>query len=180
MAEAKKPKATKKTAHPRKASSARVKKETRPKVLPEVADATPKQESVREAKSSGYLYAVGRRKTSTVQVRLFREGSGKITVNEKPYTQYFPTLDMQKTVLGPLVAVGYEKKVNVEARARGGGIHSQAEALRHAIARSLLLFSSDLRTVLKKNGFLTRDPRMKERKKPGLKRARRAPQWQKR
>jgi small subunit ribosomal protein S9 len=125
------------------------------------------------------LYAVGRRKTSVAQV-LLSEGTGTITVNLLPLENYFSTMDLQTIVLSPLRSLGLEKGVNIRVKVHGGGIHSQAESVRHAISRSLLQFNPESRKVLKKQGFLRRDPRVKERKKPGLKRARRAPQFSKR
>lgn len=125
------------------------------------------------------FYAVGKRKTAVAQI-LLTEGNGTLTLNKLPFESYFQTQDLQHIVLQPLVTLGVEKQVNVKGKIHGGGIHAQAEALRHAISRSLLTYNPESRRVLKKQGFLTRDPRVKERKKPGLKRARRAPQFSKR
>ncbi|OGE84282.1 MAG: 30S ribosomal protein S9 [Candidatus Doudnabacteria bacterium RIFCSPHIGHO2_01_FULL_49_9] len=127
-----------------------------------------------------YHFAVGRRKTATASVKLFVDGAGEITVNERPFQQYFPTLSLQKMALDPLVALGLEKKVKVLVNTSGGGVSGQAKAMSLGIARAMLLVEPNHRLVLKKAGFLSRDARKKERKKPGLKRARRAPQWQKR
>jgi len=127
-----------------------------------------------------YLYAVGRRKKAVARVRLFKKGEGTITVNEKPYTVYFPTAELQNLIKQPLEAVGKLSEFNISIKTAGGGIHGQAEASRHGIARVLVLFEKDFRQVMKPHGFMKRDPRRKERKKPGLKRARRAPQWAKR
>ena len=127
-----------------------------------------------------YLYAVGRRKKSIARVRLYKNGEGKITVNDKAYDTYFPTLELKQLILQPLEAVGKVKDFNFSIRVAGGGNHGQAEAARHGIARALLVFDKDLRATLKPLGYLRRDPRRKERKKPGLKRARRGPQWAKR
>lgn len=126
-----------------------------------------------------YLEAIGRRKTSTARVRLSVSGEKEILINDKPFQVYFPTLELQGTVLAPLNIMNVDK-FRILVRVKGGGIHSQSEAVRHGIARALLLFNYDFRKRLKKAGFLTRDPRMRERKKFGLKRARRAPQWRKR
>lgn len=129
--------------------------------------------------SGKYIFAVGRRKTSTAKVRVY-EGGGNVTVNEKPVKDYFGWLPWQKQVMAPLTVVGAEKNFDVVAKVLGGGLHSQAEAVSHGIARALVLKDETYKKVLRTNGLLTRDPRMKERKKPGLKRARRAPQWSKR
>jgi small subunit ribosomal protein S9 len=125
------------------------------------------------------FYAVGRRKTSVAQV-LVSVGNGTITINKLPLEGYFQTLDLQTIVKHPMVSIGVDKNLNVKTKVSGGGIHSQAEAVRHAISRALLGYNPESRRTLKKLGFLTRDPRVKERKKPGLKRARRAPQFSKR
>jgi small subunit ribosomal protein S9 len=125
------------------------------------------------------FYGVGRRKTAVAQI-LVSVGNGTITLNQLPFENYFQTADLQQIAKQPLVALGLEKEINVKGKIHGGGIHSQAEALRHAIARCLIIFNPESRRTLKKLGFLTRDPRVKERKKPGLKRARRAPQFSKR
>jgi len=132
------------------------------------------------AKSSKiYIEAVGRRKTSVARVRLFPKGEG-ITVNERPYKTYFPTEEMQKIAEDAFRKTRPETRFMVSARIMGGGIHAQAEALRHGISRALTKFDGELRDKLKKAGFLRRDSRMKERRKFGLKKARRAPQWAKR
>ena len=126
-----------------------------------------------------HFYAVGRRKTSVSQV-LVSAGNGEIKINKLPFEGYFQTADLQQIVMHPLVSIGLDKQINVKAKVHGGGIHSQAESMRHAISRSLIAMNPESRRTLKKLGFLTRDPRVKERKKPGLKRARRAPQFSKR
>ncbi len=125
------------------------------------------------------FYAVGKRKTSVAQA-LMSQGTGEIKVNELPLEGYFQTADLQQIVKHPMTSIGVDKQLNIRAKLHGGGIHSQAEALRHAISRTLIAFNPESRRTLKKLGFLTRDPRVKERKKPGLKRARRAPQFSKR
>lgn len=126
-----------------------------------------------------YFEAVGRRKTSTARVRMFTK-AGDFTVNNKAYAEYFPTLDLQKDVEDALKKMKLWGRFRVSAKVTGGGTHSQAEAVRHALSRCLVKFNPDFRKRLKRAGFLKRDPRMKERKKFGLKKARRAPQWQKR
>ncbi|HBB56561.1 TPA: 30S ribosomal protein S9 [Patescibacteria group bacterium] len=127
-----------------------------------------------------YFEAVGRRKTSVARVRLFGKEKGKITVNERAFEEYFPTKELQGAVLEAFDKAGLSGKFAATVKINGGGIHSQAEALRHAISRALLKFDIQTRSTLKKAGLLTRDPRAKERRKFGLKKARKAPQWSKR
>lgn len=127
-----------------------------------------------------YFFAIGRRKTARAKVKFFPEGSGQITVNGREFGAYFPTFSLQKMATAPLAAMGMEKKVNLVIDAKGGGSSAQAVAMNLGIARAILKADPETRSVLKKQGFLRRDPRKKERKKPGLKRARRAPQWAKR
>ena len=124
--------------------------------------------------------ATGRRKSSVARVRLI-PGNGNITVNKKPLDEYFGAKEIVKReVKRPFMVAGCEGKFDVVATVNGGGFTGQAGALRHGISRALLEADADYRPVLKKAGFLTRDPRMKERKKYGLKAARRAPQFSKR
>ncbi|MEK7541804.1 MAG: 30S ribosomal protein S9 [Patescibacteria group bacterium] len=130
-------------------------------------------------KPERYFEAVGRRKTAVARVRVFTR-AGSFTVNGMAYEQYFPTREMQKIAEDPLKTMKLWGRFRVSAVASGGGIHGQSEAIRHGLARCLVAFNPDFRKRLKRAGFLTRDPRMKERKKFGLKKARRAPQWQKR
>lgn len=128
-----------------------------------------------------FFQAVGRRKTASATVKIFPKSKEKIfLINKKPIEKYFPLFEQQKTVFSPLELLGLEKKFKILAEVKGGGPNAQAEAIRHAISRTLVLYNPDFRKKLKKAGFLKRDPRAKERKKFGLKRARRAPQWQKR
>lgn len=126
-----------------------------------------------------YVEGVGRRKTSIARVRLVHDGTG-IAINEKDYRDYFPTQEMHSIVEAALKVMNLSGEMKVTANVEGGGIHSQAEAVRHGIARALVEFNAEFRQQLRKAGFLTRDPRMKERRKFGLKKARRAPQWSKR
>lgn len=114
------------------------------------------------------------------KVKLYTEGSGAFSVNGRNLDKYFPGVYLQKAATDPLALTGLLKKVDVEAKAQGGGILAQAQAVSLGAARALVKFNSEFKLVLKKQGLLTRDAREKERKKPGLKRARRAPQWQKR
>ncbi|MFA6474629.1 MAG: 30S ribosomal protein S9 [Patescibacteria group bacterium] len=126
-----------------------------------------------------YLYAVGRRKTAVARVRLLKKGDGEITVNDKPVADYFPAT-LLKDIKSPLSHYGDAKTISISAKVQGGGKAAQAIAMRLGIARLLLTIDESLRKNLRTAGFLTRDSRKKERKKPGLKRARRAPQWSKR
>lgn len=139
----------------------------------------------KDLKSKQYYEAVGRRKKSVARVRLFTcppfEGDiGKIKVNEKEYTDFFSTYDLQKAVSSPLRKMKSLNRFEATVKVNGGGIRGQAEAVRHGLARALVEFNSDFSKKLKRAGYLRRDPRRKERKKPGLKKARRAPQWRKR
>lgn len=126
-----------------------------------------------------YHYASGKRKTAIARVRLFPEGSGDVRVNGKSLKQYFAGTQIENT-LAPLVIIDRKTAYDVEATVLGGGKCAQSDALRHGISRALLLVNPDWRSDLKRAGFLRRDARIKERKKPGLKRARRAPQFSKR
>lgn len=128
-----------------------------------------------------YFEAVGRRKTSVARVRIYPDRAPfEIAVNQKPYEEYFPTFELRSIVESPVSKTNIPKKFSVSVRVFGGGIHSQAEAVRHGISRVLEKIDPQLRKVLKPFGYLKRDPRMKERRKFGLKKARRAPQWAKR
>ena len=127
-----------------------------------------------------YLYGTGRRKSSVARVHLCPTGTGSLTINGRDIAGYFGLDTLKMVVRQPLEATGNEGKMDIVATVTGGGVSGQAGALRHGIARALLLASEDYRPILKKAGFLTRDPRMKERKKYGLKAARRAPQFSKR
>ncbi len=127
-----------------------------------------------------YIEAVGRRKKAIARVRLFEKGKGEITVNEKSVGDFFPIFEHQEMLRQPFEAVGQEGKFDVSVKVKGGGISGQAESVRLGIARALIKLDPELRTSLKKLGYLKRDPRVRERKKPGLKAARRAPQWSKR
>jgi len=130
-------------------------------------------------KKEKFFEAIGRRKTAVARVRLIKGDKG-ISINDKLLEKYFPTQELQQIVVAPLKKLNCFDDFKVIARIKGGGVHAQAEALRHGIARALLLFDQNFRKPLKGAGFLTRDARMRERKKFGLKRARRAPQWRKR
>ncbi len=130
--------------------------------------------------SDRYFNGTGRRKTAIARVRLYTKGDKGMTVNGMDFKKYFPTDVLQKLVLGSLDRMKSIERFKVTVVVSGGGVNSQAEAVRHGISRALVAFNPDYRKRLRKAGFLTRDPRMKERKKFGLKRARRAPQWSKR
>ena len=121
-----------------------------------------------------YFYGTGRRKDSVARVRVYT-GTGKITINDRDIDNYFGLETLKLIVRSPLVLLGLEGKYDVVVRVSGGGVSGQAGAIRHGLSRALLQFNPELRSTLKKAGFLTRDPRMKERKKYGLKAARRAP-----
>ena len=128
-----------------------------------------------------YLYGTGRRKSSVARVRLFPNGTGAITINGRDIDDYFGLETLKLIVRQPLALTETDEKFDVVCRVSGGGVTGQAGAIRHGISRALLQYDTEnLRGKLKKAGFLTRDPRMKERKKYGLKAARRAPQFSKR
>ena len=127
-----------------------------------------------------YMYGTGRRKSSVARVHLFPGGTGKITINGRDIDDYFGLDTLKLIVRQPFGATNTMDKFDVEATVTGGGVTGQAGAIRHGIARALLLVDETYRPALKAAGFLTRDPRMKERKKYGLKAARRAPQFSKR
>ena len=129
--------------------------------------------------SNPYFYGTGRRKSSVARVRLY-PGTGKITINDRDIDDYFGLETLKLIVRQPLVLTQTGEKLDVVCRVGGGGVTGQAGAIRHGISRALLLYDGELRSTLKKAGFLTRDPRMKERKKYGLKGARRAPRFSKR
>ena len=126
-----------------------------------------------------YFYGTGRRKNSVARVRVYN-GTGKITINDRDIDDYFGLETLKLIVRQPLAVAGVEGKFDIVVRVAGGGVSGQAGAIRHARSRALLVYDENLRGELKKAGFLTRDPRMKERKKYGLKAARRAPQFSKR
>lgn len=147
---------------------------------PAVQKPAAKPASVKTAPKSIYFYANGKRKTSVACVRLYKDGKGIVTVNGRSFENYFPVFTDQDKVISPLKVTNNVKTFDITIKVHGGGIHSQAEAVRHGIAKALLGFNAEYRSVVKPLGFLTRDSRVKERKKYGLKRARRAPQWQKR
>ncbi len=127
-----------------------------------------------------YFYGTGRRKSSVARVHVYENGTGTITINGRDIEEYFGLDTLKMVVRQPLNTTGLIGKVDVNVTVAGGGVTGQAGAIRHGIARALLLVNPEYRPALKAAGFLTRDPRMKERKKYGLKAARRAPQFSKR
>lgn len=136
--------------------------------------------TVAKAISGKYIEAVGRRKTSTARVRITESSKESVVVNGKDVPTYFPTADMQNIIAEAIEKSKVVGKFSISAKVIGGGIHSQAEAIRHGLSRAIVAFDEETRKRLKKLGFLKRDPRMKERRKFGLKKARKAPQWSKR
>ena len=154
-----------------------VKKEVKDEVKDEVKEETKDE---KDLKSDRYMESTGKRKRAIARVRVFTKGKKEILINGKPCKDYFYTLELEQTATDSLRKMKSLDKFRVLAIVRGGGISAQAEAVRHGIAKILVDFNPDFRKRLRKAGFLTRDPRKRERKKFGLKRARRAPQWAKR
>lgn len=168
----------------------RTKKEATPSKVPSKAikahklPVTKKETPIISAKKIGekkkdYFYGVGKRKAAIAQVRLYPKG-GEIKVNDKDWQNYFSYFELQKIVVAPLELVGQKELLSANIKVYGGGFRSQAEAVRHGLTRALIAFDETLKPTLRAAGYVTRDPRVKERKKPGLKRARRAPQFSKR
>lgn len=127
-----------------------------------------------------YIFGLGRRKSSIARVRLMKNGKGALKINGRNFDDYFSTFELRFILTNPLKIVGQEGAVDIIADVEGGGLRGQAEAVRLGMSRALVVLNPTYRKTLKKLGYLSRDPRVKERKKPGLKRARRAPQWSKR
>lgn len=142
------------------------------------AVAMPKEEGLE--RKPGFLQAIGRRKESVARVKVIKNGAGKVTVNGKDIKEYFGNDLLVDAALGAMTSVSQLNKLDISAKVSGGGKQGQAEAIRLGTARALLQLNPIFKKNLRKAGFLTRDPRMKERKKFGLKKARRAPQWAKR
>ena len=147
--------------------------------LPEPAPRVPTLDEL-GARTDVYYYGTGRRKTSSAQVRLYPSKEPDIVVNDKPVDEYFSRTVDVTLLRKPLRVTATEDMFRISVKVTGGGITGQAGAVRHGIARALTQANPDFRPVLRREGSLTRDPRMKERKKPGLKRARKAPQYTKR
>lgn len=134
----------------------------------------------KKAKTKEYIRTIGRRKTSTAMVKLIPASKVTYLINNKDLNIYFPTAELKKIVTEAFETADSKQKFQIISTVKGGGIHSQAEAVRHGISRGLVIFDSELRTTLKKAKMLKRDPRQKERRKFGLKKARKAPKWSKR
>lgn len=132
------------------------------------------------ATTKRYIETVGRRKTSIARVRITPADKTSMVINEKPLVEYFDTQELTRIAESPLAIREGGESFTITVQVRGGGVHSQAEAVRHGIARALVAHNGELRSEQKAAGNLKRDPRMKERRKFGLKKARRAPQWSKR
>jgi small subunit ribosomal protein S9 len=159
-------------------------KETKTRAAPRAAKVVAPEKVVAEKPvkkvAARYIEAVGRRKTSTARVRITEASKESIVINDKEVAVYFPTAELQSIINAAIPKSKVVGKFSVSAHIVGGGIHSQAEAFRHGLSRALVTFDLETRKRLKKLGFLKRDPRMKERRKFGLKKARKAPQWSKR
>jgi len=151
--------------------------EAKKKTEAEVKDSSKKEEVVKL--KGKYIQAVGKRKTSTARLRFYKNGTGVIIVNNEKASTYFTT-DLLAMMVQPLKVAGNVKEVDMSVVVSGGGKSGQAQAVRHAITKALIEVNKELRPALKAKGYVTRDSRKKERKKPGLRRARRAPQWSKR
>ncbi len=175
----KKPKAAK-AAEPKVAPKVTVKETpvAEKKAVVKTAIATAKK--VKIGDNRPYFYAIGKRKTAIASVRLYKDGTGIITVNGRAFEEYFPVFTDRDTINSALKMANALKTFDISAKVKGGGIHAQADALRHGVSKALLVHDLGLRAVLKSAGYLTRDSRNKERKKYGLHRARRAPQFSKR
>ena len=143
------------------------------------AEAQPIADATIDLAAGARYTATGKRKSAVARV-ILRPGDGTYAINGKALDSYFPRDTLQRVIRQPLEMVGYESRMDVIARMHGGGVAAQAEALRHGISRALIVADPHLRSELKRRGFLTRDPRVKERKKAGLKKARKRPQFSKR
>ncbi len=141
-----------------------------------------KEEKKVAPKAVAYFYAIGKRKTAVAQVRLYpTDGTEKgILVNDRKIEEYFPLPRLRELIKSPLLTAGSGVKFDITAKVNGGGVNAQAEAIRLGISRALVKFNGELKKSLRDRGFLTRDARKVERKKPGLKKARKSPQWAKR
>lgn len=130
--------------------------------------------------AQNYFQAVGRRKTAVARVRLTPASKAEVKVNDKTFADYFQTEELRNVIEDAFKASGIAQAFNTSVKVMGSGIHAQAEAVRHGVARALVAYDNNLKTVVKKAGFLKRDARQVERKKPGLKKARKSPTWSKR
>lgn len=188
MVKTKEPKKMKKTVKktvPKKAAKIKIeeKKEVKKAVVASEVILEKKVSAAKETDAKGkYFYALGRRKTSIAQVRIYPMAgkTAEFKINGKDLAQYLTIKRFQIAALSPLIALGLEGKFDISVKVFGGGINGQADAIKLGIARALVVKDEGLRKALKDKGFLTRDSRKVERKKPGLKKARRAPQWAKR
>jgi small subunit ribosomal protein S9 len=140
----------------------------------------PESTTRRTLKKGEYIYAIGRRKTATAQVRVYDAKTRKVTINGIDIAEYLKTDEQRKIVLDPLTKTKSQEQFEITVVVSGGGLHAQAEAIRHGVSRAMVMVDPLYREGLKRLGFLKRDPRKKERKKFGLRGARRAPQWSKR
>ena len=146
-----------------------------------MAQTKPKTKKSPKKAAPKYVEGIGRRKTATARVRIFKSTKANdITINDRPFKEYFPQIAHQNTILSVLKVVDKEKGLGISVKVSGSGISAQAGAVRHGLARALIKQEPELRQRIKPFGYLTRDPRMVECKKYGLKKARRAPQWSKR
>jgi small subunit ribosomal protein S9 len=160
-------------------------KTTKEKVVKAKVVKAPKAEKAAAAKpakveTGRYFEAIGRRKTASARVRITPSTKDSIIVNDKSLADYFQTENMQNIVLDAKKASGITQNFSITVKVYGGGIHAQSEAVRHGISRAIVVYDGNLRGTLKKAGMLKRDSRQVERKKPGLKKARKAPTWSKR
>ena len=176
---------TKKPQRKVKVSAKKTSGKTKKTPLKKPLSKKPKVKAAEVAESKRYFEAVGRRKKAVARVRLFtcrpfEEDRARITINDKFYTDFFPILEFQQIVVSPLKKMKSLNRFEITVKVKGGGMRGQAEATRHGLSRTLVEFNPDFSKKLKRAGFLSRDSRRKERKKPGLKKARRAPQWSKR
>lgn len=167
-------------AHAVKPRAKKESSEEKPIVFEAEIDIKTQDDEPTSDKKNQYYRAVGRRKQAVAMVRLYKNGTGAVTVNGKTLKEFFKWDVWENNILAPLKTVGQADKLDVTATVRGGGLRGQADAIRLGISRALLLFNPVFRRGLKKVGFLKRDPRVKERKHYGLKKARRGPQWAKR
>ncbi len=177
MAETKKETIKKK---PRKAEPKKTTPKTKTRKTASVSEPVVKKSEKVEEGDGHYFEAVGRRKSAVARIRLFTKGEKEFVVNDKKMEEYFPTLELRELCSSALKKMKCFDKFRTVAKVNGGGVNAQAEAIRHGTARALFLFNPDFKKRLRKVGYLTRDQRQRERKKFGLKRARRAPQWKKR
>lgn len=170
-------------AHPAKAPAKKVEKiekvEKVEKKLEKIEVVVTEKFTDKKTSAGDTSRAVGRRKRASARVRISL-GKGEITVNGQPLKKYFPYFAMQEAIILPLKSMGKDKTMDVSVKVNGGGKKGQADAIKHGIARALVAWNEEFKKTLKTLGLLTRDARIKERKKFGLKRARRAPQWSKR